>query len=312
MTIEDKKAKKNMQTFESLEAEQKKEYQISFIEQHKDVLFPFLEEQNICSSLREENVFGGLGDSADCQRRTAFRSVVKMFTTCFSPISSGPHGKSSSFVFGDVPIWVPYELEAAMQVIAQEQMYKYQELFRESSSASEVGNLCKRLKEVAKLYAPRIELVSVEHRQRAVQDLMDALRAEIRKCNTLTVSGTFKTMVRALSPIFPPKYLDVYIAIGKLENPDTKIMLSQFLIAFLLSSEKRGELEVAACFLHTIITEPDSLLRFRNLTIVFTPLFFIDKTFQLQLSQNNFKEPVEALQRFLQFFLENCQKIFAI
>ncbi|KAI5190460.1 hypothetical protein NECID01_0966 [Nematocida sp. AWRm77] len=307
MDTKDSTEEKKARTFESLDGKEKKEYRRIFMEEHSGIIFPFLEKQG--DGLQLESLEGWREDVPKTGG-LLWRVSSGIKSLFFSIKKHTYRDIATSFTFGSQPLYIPYEVEAAMQIIDQDEMYTYKELFRESSSVEKMSMLQGRLQELKKKYYPYIEMVNKEKEMASVQEFITALKEEMRATDVLTLSGTFKNMIRSIIPIFPSKYLNVYIEIEKCPDVETKIILSQFVIAFLMTSEKRRDVEVMTCFFYSLITHKESLLKFKNISIVFTPMFFIDESHQI--CPETYKDTLECLQRFLQFFLENALSIFLI
>jgi len=300
----------NPRTFNSLNEEEKKTYRVTFIEKNRETLLPFLEQQEIFVLGRQFYTTGHEVDAAQCS--LIVDNLVSFVKNCFSTMYDGSTGKTASgFAFGDASILVDCELESAMQLIEDSEMCRHKELFRESAPVKEINEICHTIDSIKKSYFPVIGTTSGSERKKLVKELCTALALEMKRYSLLTVASVFKIVLKRDSPIFPSKYFQCYTNASAIEDPRKRVLICKFIITFFLSNEKREILEVVSCFLYALVKKSEkSALNFKNIAIIFTPLFFIDGNFSTV--GDNFKEPLEKLSLFLEFFLGNSREIFLV
>ncbi|OAG31695.1 hypothetical protein NEDG_00170 [Nematocida displodere] len=298
-------------TFNALTPSEKEEYRKELVEEHYNTLSGHLGEKILKEVIV---VFREGGDKHRCLHG-AFKHVqelINLLRTIFCHQETRTVKKvRSSFGFGARKPTISCDLECLMHVIASADIELYPELFRQSASLRAVATLHEYLSGL-EIFPNTFKPVEAsptklnETDEQKIQELIGILEGvEID-----TISAVFKIVLKLKSPLFPAQYLDVYSNINQLGSKQDKIILMQFIVAFVFSDERRETLEVICCFLSTVIMKHNSPLRFRNIAVVFTPLFFIDDT--VVIKEPNFKEPLNKLRVFLEFLLENGQEIFLI
>ncbi|KAI5180931.1 hypothetical protein NEOKW01_1172 [Nematocida sp. AWRm80] len=296
-------------TFSSFTAEQKAEYRKQFIETHRNTLNKILTDRQI-----EVFTTGCVDEDKDDYMKGAIvpliSKVLGTIRKCFWPSKANVKRVATQFRFSRHKLCVSADLELLMRVLTSLNIQPYPELFRQSASVKEVSALYEHLKRIKPMQYSPLSKSSTEQEEIQEQEAMQTLIYDLQEFEIITISAVFKIVLKNDCPILPTKHIELYRKIQALSDPKDKIVFSKFIIAFLIDRSKTEILEIVCNFLYTLVTKPNSPLKFRNLSVVFTPLFFIDESFTV--IDANFKEPLEDLRDYLEFLLDNSPKIFLI
>ncbi|KFG27115.1 uncharacterized protein NESG_00190 [Nematocida ausubeli] len=217
---------------------------------------------------------------------------------------------NTQYKFCSQNLQVTADIEALMQVIGVIDIARYPELFRQSASAREVKVLCRNLSSITfPKMSPSSEKCP-EEKEKKNLEMIRIIAYNFKEFDIEAIASVYKMLLKTKNPLFPTKYICEYIKIGKLSCKKTKIVLCQFILAFVICKQKQELFESTCSFLYSLITKENSKLRFANISVVFTPIFFIDE--DCQIVDSNFKEIMENLKNFLEFFLENSPQIFIL
>ncbi|KAH9385430.1 uncharacterized protein NEMAJ01_0326 [Nematocida major] len=295
----------------TLPQEQLKQYKEMFLEENVHIY---------CTIFQEDIVLDMLGKHAapeNAQEKSlgdALSRMIDIFINLLRGISTRKPYKmkmvSTKYRFStaQAQVQVSADLEALMGVLDVIDISQYPELFRQSASAAEVKVLCNNLQHITFPHiSPDIDNCP-EEKQKRNREIIRIITYNFKEFEIETVASVYKQVLKSKNPLFPSQYIKQYMEIGKVASTEDKILLSKFLLLFTVSPAKRELLEVTCSFLYSLITKKDSPLRFENISVVFTPIFFIDD--KCCIVDANFKEVLEQLRDFLKFFLQNSPAIF--
>lgn len=301
-----------VKTFNNYTKEEQKEWKTKFLEMHRDTLLSLLTNTEI-EQIYKQSFFEQKEDNlVRIVLQPIIMRLLSIIREYFWKDDNFLQDKvETCFCFGTKSLLMSRNLEALMLVLSSSELQMYPELFRESASVKQIEQLSDYIAEMD------IHTLLKEHNERdnasveAMEKngiIMQYIMQELNKFGVITVSAVFKIVLKMDSPLMPQKYIELYKKIGEIENLEKKILLSQFIIGFILHKKQRELTEVVCCFLNLLIEKDKSRLHYKNIAVVFTPIFFIDDgSFAVE---SNFKEQLEKLCNYLEFLLKNCKRIF--
>ncbi|KAI5191761.1 hypothetical protein NEMIN01_1652 [Nematocida minor] len=297
-------------TINSLSAERLEEYKEAMLSKHSELYGRFFTEPLIYEILHDES----LEHSDKKVVNSKLTAVINMFISLIYGESQSADPSlnlvRTNYTFCSKKLQVSADLEALMQVIEMIDLKQNPELFRQSASAKEVKSLYKNL---VNLKFPKLSVDAngcPEEKEKRSKEVIKIITYNFKEFELETISSVYKVVLKTKNPFFPPKYINLYIKVGKLAEKKEKILICKFLLMFIVSPGKIELLEVVCSFLYLLITRKDSALRFKNIAVVFAPIFFIDD--ESSIVDATFKETMERLKDFLEFFLENSPEIFLL
>lgn len=295
-------------TINSLDKEEVEKKKESLLIKYRKVYNEFFGEDLLNKIVREE--------ALDKEKKVPWIDVkgsINIFLrmmSCRKTDNSSAYLVETKYSFCTRQLQVTADLEALMEVIGMVDLKEFPELFRQSGSAREIKTLHSTLQNITfpEILSNRTELPEDKEKRR--KEFLQIITYNFKEFGVETISSVYKIVIKKYNPLFPPKYISQYIRIGKLENREKKIELCKFLLFFVVAPSKREILEVICNFLYTIISKEKSPLKFKNIAVVFSPIFFIDSV--SVIIGSNFKETMERLRDFLEFLLENSPAIFLL
>ncbi|KAI5185247.1 hypothetical protein NEHOM01_0705 [Nematocida homosporus] len=237
--------------------------------------------------------------------------ISRLYSRLKSYLGHGESGRcqyeevETSFCLARPALRVSKSWEALMQFLDAADLKPVPELFRESASAKQINELSAKVRDLGKAASGKTPAGNSDRPMN-----IGAITNALGGYSVLTVAAVYKVMVKEECPIFPSKYIDLYMRINTLSDTSQKQLLSRFVLLFVLSDQKRIMFEICCDFLHRLITKEDSPLKFKNLAVVFAPLFFIDE--ETSCLAADFKGPLESLRDYLEFLLQNYREILLI
>lgn len=295
-------------TINSLEGEEVEKQKEILLVKYNTLYIDFFGEALMYEMVRNENTESYI-KIRDMKISEIIRLILRLLSWSTSEKSEDCL-INTSYSFCTKQLNVTANLEALMQVISLVDIKEYPELFRQSASAREIKDLYKTLQGI-KFPHSLLDLSECpEEKEKRKEEFLRIITYNFKEFQVETISSVYKLVIKSKNPFFPPKYISEYIRIGKLTDKSKKIALCKFIIFFLVFPTKREMLEIVCSFLYTLITKEASPLKFKNIAVVFAPIFFIDSN--SAIIDSNFKEIMERLSEFLEFLLENSLEIFLV
>lgn len=308
---------KRYRSYNGLSKEERRKYNHAFLNSHKEVLLKCLDKevaQQLISLVDEKHQEDRLAETPVLRPgQTAgllpvlerIFELIKCFFSSAREKSDVNDKVESVFGFGDVKPHVEYTIEYLMRMINATDLTGHEQLFRQSAS----------LREVKILYDNLIAINMCINKQSKTDGhvpdkALEIFSSMLGDFEVNTISSVFKITLRANCPLLPSTFRQTYMQIGRMENSAEKIVLTRFIVMLCIDQETRERLEAVCSFLYEQIKRESSPLKFKNISVVFTPLFFIDKTFSAP--DPNFKKPLTELCDFLEFFLRHGSEIFLV
>ncbi|KAI5165098.1 hypothetical protein NEIRO03_0092 [Nematocida sp. AWRm78] len=269
---------------------------------HADVLNEIVTESVIDRSIRKRKISSTI--------YKILQIVIKLIQGNSIHSDSTIKPVTTHYRFCTKTLQVTADLEALMKVISIVDLKKHPELFRQSASVKEVKQLWQNLNNITfTALSPNSEKCP-EEKEKKNQEIIKIISYNLKEFDVETIASVYKMILKTKNPFFSTKYINEYIKIGNISCKKTKIQLCKFILAFAVPTQKQELLEVTCNFLYSLITKEDSKLKFRNISVVFAPIFFIDE--ECNIIDANFKEIMEKLKDLLEFFLENSPQIFLL
>lgn len=308
---------KRSRSYNGLDTAQRRKYNREFLNSHKDVLLKCLDRDvaQKLISLADGKHKDELPVDAPAPRSAhaagllpVLERIFELIRSFFSPAkekSDVSDKVESVFGFGDVKPHVEYTIEYLMRMINATDLTGHKQLFRQSASLREVKILYNNLM--------AINMCIKKQRKtdgRVPDKALEIFSSMLGDFEVDAISSVFKVTLRSNCPLLPSTFRQTYMQIGKMENSAEKLVLIRVIVMLCIDQETRERLEAVFSFLYEQINREKSPLKFKNISVVFTPLFFIDKTFSV--SDPNFKKPLTELCDFLEFFLRHGSEIFLV
>ncbi|KAI5170598.1 hypothetical protein NEFER03_0057 [Nematocida sp. LUAm3] len=245
---------------------------------------------------------------------------------------------NSVFSYSNPPLRVPQGLEVLMRYFVKHAAHIEQSLFRQRTSQKKTNELTQLIIELnkGKYYKIDIDIDSVvdggldggldDIIDEDADDINDAningevflldseekiekIYKDIGKFDMISAGVVFKMIIKGKKSLFPIDAVYLFLENWKFLNYTQQCILCRFIFYFILSKEQRERLEVVLSFLEELSTQKGSPLTLKNLSILFAPIFFIDKSFEVE---ENFKDTLLILTDVLEFMFNNTKMLLLI